>query len=153
MRVAAIDCGTNSIRLLVADVVDGRLTDVARVMRVVRLGEGVDVTGSLSTAAIERTWDAVADYADHIRASGAHQVRMVATSASRDADNAGIFVEGVVARLGVVPEVISGDEEAALSFAGAVSVLDVPGSVAVVDIGGGSTEFVVGEAGVGRKRE
>ncbi len=149
MRVAAIDCGTNSIRLLVADVDGGRLTDVVRVMRVVRLGEGVDVTGSLSTAAIERTWEAVADYADQIRESGARQVRMVATSASRDADNASIFVEGVVARLGVVPEVISGDEEAALSFAGAVAVLDVPGGVAVVDSGGGSTECVGGQAGVG----
>lgn len=149
MRVAAIDCGTNSIRLLIADVDGGRLTDVARVMRVVRLGEGVDVSGSLSPAAIERTWEAVADYAEQIRDAGAHEVRMVATSASRDADNAGTFVEGVVARLGVLPEVISGDEEAALSFAGAVSVLDVPGSVAVVDIGGGSTEFVVGDAGVG----
>jgi exopolyphosphatase/guanosine-5'-triphosphate,3'-diphosphate pyrophosphatase len=149
MRVAAIDCGTNSIRLLIADVEGSRLTDVVRVMRVVRLGEGVDVSGSLSRAAIDRTWDAVADYAAQIRGAGAREVRMVATSASRDADNADIFVQGVVERLGVVPEVISGDEEAALSFAGAVSVLDVPGRVAVVDIGGGSTEFVVGETGVG----
>ena len=149
MRVAAIDCGTNSIRLLIADVEGGRLTDVARVMRVVRLGEGVDVNGTLSPAALERTWEAVADYADQVRAAGAQRVRMVATSASRDADNSDVFVEGVVDRLGVVPEVISGDEEAALSFAGAVSVLDVAGRVAVVDIGGGSTEFVVGDDEVG----
>ena len=149
MRVAAIDCGTNSIRLLIADVDGSGLTDVVRVMKVVRLGEGVDVSGSLSSAAIERTWDAVSDYAAQIRAAGAQAVRMVATSASRDADNADTFVDGVVARLGVVPEVISGDEEAALSFAGAVSVLDVPGRVAVVDIGGGSTEFVVGDSRVG----
>ena len=149
MRVAAIECGTNSIRLLIADVDGGGLTDVVRVMKVVRLGEGVDVSGSLSPAAIERTWDAVSDYAAQIRAAGAQAVRMVATSASRDADNADVFVDGVLARLGEVPEVISGDEEAALSFAGAVSVLDVPGRVAVVDIGGGSTEFVVGDSRVG----
>ena len=149
MRVAAIDCGTNSIRLLIADVDGGGLTDVVRVMKVVRLGEGVDVSGSLSPAAIERTWDAVSDYAAQIRAAGAQAVRMVATSASRDADNADVFVDGVLARLGEVPEVISGDEEAALSFAGTVSVLDVPGRVAVVDIGGGSTEFVVGDSRVG----
>ena len=149
MRVGAIDCGTNSIRLLIADVDGGGLTDVVRVMKVVRLGEGVDVSGSLSPAAIERTWDAVSDYAAQIRAAGAQAVRMVATSASRDADNADVFVDGVLARLGEVPEVISGDEEAALSFAGAVSVLDVPGRVAVVDIGGGSTEFVVGDSRVG----
>lgn len=149
MRVAAIDCGTNSIRLLIADVEGSHVTDIVRVMNVVRLGEGVDVTGSLSPAAIERTWHAVEDYAEQIRDTGASAVRMVATSASRDADNADLFVEGVVTRLGVVPEVISGQEEAALSFAGAVSVLDPYGTVAVVDIGGGSTEFVVGDVAVG----
>lgn len=148
MRVAAIDCGTNSIRLLIADVREAGLTDVTRVMTVVRLGEGVDVTGRLSPAAMERTWVAVADYAARIRASGAMATRMVATSASRDAENAADFVEGVVDRLGVAPEVISGDEEAELSYRGAVSVLEVPGEVAVVDIGGGSTEFVIGDRGV-----
>lgn len=148
MRVAAVDCGTNSIRLLIADIDDGRLTDVVRVMRVVRLGEGVDVSGRLSPAAITRTWDAVSDYAAQIRGAGAQRVRMVATSASRDAENAEEFVAGVVQRLGIAPEVISGEEEAALSFAGAVSAVDVPGTVAVVDIGGGSTEFVVGMSGV-----
>lgn len=145
MRVAAIDCGTNSIRLLIADVDAGRVTDVARVMTVVRLGQGVDVTGMLAPEAMQRTWDAVSDYAEQIRRSGADAVRMVATSASRDAGNADVFVAGVVERLGAAPEVISGEEEANLSFAGARSVIDVPGEVAVVDIGGGSTEFVVGE--------
>ena len=144
MRVAAIDCGTNSIRLLIADVDDARVRDVTRVMRVVRLGEGVDVSGRLSQAAMERTWAGVEDYAAQIRACGAQRVRMVATSASRDADNAEEFVAGVVKRLGQAPEVISGAEEAHLSFVGARSVLDLPGEVLVVDIGGGSTEFVVG---------
>ncbi len=148
MRVAAIDCGTNSIRLLIADVTDGRVTDVERVMTVVRLGEGVDVTGRLAPQAMQRTWTAVEDYAVRIRTAGAQAVRMVATSASRDAANADEFVTVVVARLGQAPEVISGGEEARLSFTGARSVLDVPGTVAVVDIGGGSTEFVVGDTEV-----
>ena len=108
MRVAAIDCGTNSIRLLIADVVDGQVTDVERLMTVVRLGEGVDVTGRLAPAALARTWTAVEDYAARIEAAGAEAVRMVATSASRDAENSAEFVEGVVARLGHAPEVISG---------------------------------------------
>jgi exopolyphosphatase/guanosine-5'-triphosphate,3'-diphosphate pyrophosphatase len=144
MRVAAIDCGTNSIRLLIADVSASGLRDVTRVMTVVRLGEGVDVTGRLSAAAMHRTWAAVADYAEQIRTHDVERVRMVATSASRDASNAAEFVDGVVSRLGVVPEVIDGAQEAHLSFTGATSVLDVPGRSAVVDIGGGSTEFVVG---------
>lgn len=144
MRVAAIDCGTNSIRLLIADVDGSQVRDVTRVMRVVRLGEGVDVSGRLTQAAMERTWDGVQDYAAQIREAGAQRVRMVATSASRDADNAEEFVAGVVQRLGQAPEVISGAEEAHLSFVGARSVLDLPGEVLVVDIGGGSTEFVVG---------
>ncbi len=148
MRVAAIDCGTNSIRLLIADVTPSGLTDVTRQMRVVRLGQGVDVTGRLDDAAVERTWRAVSDYAEQIRAAGADRIRMVATSASRDADNAEVFVAGVVDRLGVAPEVIDGSEEASLSFRGAVSVLDVRDRVAVVDIGGGSTEFVVGRSDV-----
>jgi exopolyphosphatase/guanosine-5'-triphosphate,3'-diphosphate pyrophosphatase len=121
--------------LLIADVVDGRVGDVVRVMQVVRLGEGVDVTGRLSAAAIERTWTAVADYAEQIRGAGVQAVRMVATSASRDADNAEEFVSGVVDRLGVAPEVISGHEEARLSFLGARSGLEVRGRVVVVDIG------------------
>ncbi|WP_026553787.1 Ppx/GppA phosphatase family protein [Arthrobacter sp. 35W] len=146
MRVAAIDCGTNSIRLLIADVHDGSLVDVHREMRVVRLGAGVDATGLLGQEALERTFAAVDDYAELIRSHGAATVRFVATSATRDAGNRDVFVAGIRERLGVEPEVVSGAEEAALSFAGAASVLpDMDGtSVLVVDLGGGSTEFVLG---------
>lgn len=147
MRTAAIDCGTNSIRLLIADIDEGAgLTDVVRLMRVVRLGEGVDATGRLSDAALERTFAAVDEYAALIKEHGAERIRFVATSASRDASNREVFVSGVRDRLGVEPEVVSGSEEAELSFSGAASVLagesDAP--VLVVDLGGGSTEFVVG---------
>ncbi|KSU74986.1 exopolyphosphatase / guanosine-5'-triphosphate,3'-diphosphate pyrophosphatase [Pseudarthrobacter enclensis] len=151
-RVAAIDCGTNSIRLLIADIdrSEGstRLTDVVREMRVVRLGEGVDATGELAPAALERTFAAAADYAGLIREHGAAKVRFVATSASRDARNRQVFVDGIRDLLGVEPEVITGDEEAALSFAGASSVLPILDGheVLVVDLGGGSTEFVLGTA-------
>jgi exopolyphosphatase/guanosine-5'-triphosphate,3'-diphosphate pyrophosphatase len=151
-RVAAIDCGTNSIRLLIADIERGNgttsLTDVVREMRVVRLGEGVDATGELAPAALERTFAATADYAELIREHGAEAVRFVATSASRDARNREVFVDGIRNLLGVEPEVISGDEEAALSFAGASSVLPILDGhqVLVVDLGGGSTEFVLGTA-------
>ena len=145
MRVAGIDCGTNSIRLLVADAVDGRLVDVTREMRIVRLGEGVDRTGSLAPQALERTRTALDDYAATITANGAERVRMVATSATRDAANRDVFVSMVREVLGRDPEVISGREEAALSFAGAVASLrDLRGPVMVADIGGGSTELVVG---------
>lgn len=151
MRTAAIDCGTNSIRLLIADVAnDGGagLTDVVRLMRVVRLGEGVDATGNLSDAALERTFDAVDEYAGLIREHGAERIRFVATSATRDAGNREVFVAGVRDRLGVEPEVVSGAEEAELSFTGAASVLpsEADAPVLVVDLGGGSTEFVVGAA-------
>jgi len=147
--VAAIDCGTNSIRLLVADlqVVDGviALTDVHREMRVVRLGEGVDATGQLSSAAIERTRLALTDYAATLRAAGAARVRMAATSATRDASNRDEFVQMVTATLGQAPEVVTGAQEAELSFRGAVGDLDPDtGPFLVVDIGGGSTEMVVG---------
>lgn len=145
VRVAAIDCGTNSIRLLVADVQGDQLTDVHREMRVVRLGEGVDATGLLSTGAIDRTWHALSDYTAILRASGAVQVRMAATSATRDAGNRQVFVDMVESVLGRAPEVISGEEEAELSFRGAVGDLAPdPGPFLVVDIGGGSTEMVVG---------
>jgi exopolyphosphatase / guanosine-5'-triphosphate,3'-diphosphate pyrophosphatase len=147
MRVAAIDCGTNSIRLLVADV-DGSLTDVSRRMEIVRLGEGVDRTGRLAPAAIERTRVVLAGYAAELRAAGAQRVRMVATSASRDAENAADFRAMVEATLGSPPEVITGDEEARLSFTGAVRGLNAAGPYLVVDIGGGSTEFVTGTADV-----
>lgn len=145
IRVAAIDCGTNSIRLLVADVQGDHLADVHREMRVVRLGEGVDATGMLSTGAIDRTWHALSDYTAILRASGAVRVRMAATSATRDAANRSAFVDMVTSVLGVAPEVITGEEEADLSFRGAVGDLAPdPGPFLVVDIGGGSTEMVVG---------
>ena len=144
-RVAGIDCGTNSVRLLVADLAGGGLTELNRQMRIVRLGEGVDRTGRLAPQAIERTRAALADYAVTIEQLGAEWVRMVATSASRDAANAADFQAMVREVLGADPEVISGDEEARLSFAGAVSALpDAPPPVLVADIGGGSTELVMG---------
>ncbi|HUY51406.1 MAG TPA: Ppx/GppA phosphatase family protein [Streptosporangiaceae bacterium] len=163
-RVAAIDCGTNSLRLLVADVDPGagRLTDVDRRMEIVRLGQGVDSTGRLSPEALDRTLRALAGYARIIGDLSADAVRMVATSATRDAANAADFVRGVTGVLGLEPEVLSGEEEAYLSFTGATAEFTGPeftgpeftgpgasGRVAapclVVDIGGGSTEFVLGD--------
>ncbi|RKR90234.1 Ppx/GppA phosphatase [Micromonospora pisi] len=152
-RVAAIDCGTNSIRLLVADVPDlaagpsASLVDVARRMEIVRLGQGVDRTGRLAPEAIERTRVALAGYAAEIAELGAERVRMCATSASRDASNADEFRAMVRETLGVAPEVVTGEEEARLSFTGAVRGLaaDARSPYLVVDIGGGSTEFVVGD--------
>jgi exopolyphosphatase/guanosine-5'-triphosphate,3'-diphosphate pyrophosphatase len=150
-RVAAIDCGTNSIRLLVADVNPdtGELTDLDRRMTIVRLGQGVDRTGRLAPEALERTFTACREYAEVIKEHGAERVRFVATSASRDAENRDEFVRGVVDILGVEPEVITGDQEAEFSFTGATRELagraDLDTPFLVVDIGGGSTEFVVGE--------
>jgi len=150
-RVAAIDCGTNSIRLLVADVTVGpggvlSLRDVHREQRVVRLGKGVDATGVLDPAALERTRVALADYTAVLRRKGTERVRMVATSATRDARNRDDFFGMVRTTLGVDAEIISGDEEARLSFAGAVNDLDPEdGPFVVVDTGGGSTELVVGD--------
>jgi exopolyphosphatase/guanosine-5'-triphosphate,3'-diphosphate pyrophosphatase len=144
MRVAAIDCGTNSIRLLVADVVDGRLLDVTRRMEIVRLGEGVDRTGRLDPRALERTLTALRTYADEIERLEVARVRMIATSATRDAKNRDEFVTGVRAILGIDPEIVSGDEEASLSYVGATRELTVGSPYLVVDIGGGSTEFVLG---------
>jgi len=148
-RVAAVDCGTNSIRLLVTDI-DGRHKhDVHREMRVVRLGEGVDRTGSLAPQAIERTRVALADYAATCRDLDAERIRMVATSASRDAENRDEFRSMVRTVLGVEPEVVTGDEEAALSFDGATRDLDPSaGPFLVMDIGGGSTELVLGTTSV-----
>lgn len=152
-RVAAVDCGTNSIRLLIADVgTDGRLVDVRREMRVVRLGQGVDATGSLAPEAIERTRIALVEYAGMIADAGASAVRMVATSATRDASNRDDFFSMTRDVLGsVIPgagaEVITGDEEARLSFSGAVGELDPSeGPFVVVDLGGGSTELVLGDS-------
>lgn len=151
MRVAAIDCGTNSIRLLIADVEhDGDhplLHDVVREMRVVRLGQGVDATGWLAEAALDRTFAAAEEYARLISEHDVAKIRFVATSATRDAGNRHVFVEGIEQRLGVVPEVVSGDEEAELSFAGAAGATGPLGPedrVLVVDLGGGSTECVLG---------
>jgi exopolyphosphatase/guanosine-5'-triphosphate,3'-diphosphate pyrophosphatase len=144
-RVAAIDCGTNSIRLLVADERDGRLADVVREMRIVRLGQDVDRTGRLAPDAIERTRLALHDYAATIADLGATRLRMVATSATRDAANRADFVRVVRAELGVDPEVVTGEQEAALSFTGAAGALpDAATPVLVADIGGGSTELVLG---------
>ncbi|MBI0298657.1 Ppx/GppA family phosphatase [Streptomyces sp. PRKS01-29] len=149
-RVAAVDCGTNSIRLLVADAdpATGELSELDRRMRIVRLGQGVDRTGRLAPEALERTFAACREYAEVIRELGAERVRFVATSASRDAENRGEFVRGVVEILGVEPEVITGDQEAEFSFTGATKELaghpHVAGPYLVVDIGGGSTEFVEG---------
>jgi len=146
-RVAAVDCGTNSIRLLIADIDPERtvLTDIAREMRIVRLGEGVDRTGRLSPAALDRTIGALREYAGLIAQASPAAVRMVATSATRDAENAEEFVDRVKEVLGVAPEVVTGDEEARLSFIGATRELtDTPAPYLVTDIGGGSTEFVLG---------
>lgn len=150
-RVAAVDCGTNSIRLLVADVdtATGRLTDLDRRMTIVRLGQDVDRTGRLAPEALERTFAACREYAGVIKELGAETVRFVATSASRDAENRAEFVAGVLDILGTEPEVITGDQEAEFSFTGATRSLtgrtDLAKPYLVVDIGGGSTEFVVGE--------
>ncbi|MFH5232771.1 exopolyphosphatase [Antrihabitans spumae] len=152
MRVAAVDCGTNSIRLLIADRDPaGGLTDVVREMRIVRLGQGVDATGAFVPEAIERTRIALHDYANLMREHGVEAVRMVATSATRDASNREDFFAMARAELGaVIPgaeaEVISGDEEARLSFSGAVGELNsADGPFVVVDLGGGSTELVLGD--------
>ncbi len=176
-RVAAIDCGTNSIRLLIADIMPesagaqrdterrhgatdtpspGPLADVTRQMRIVRLGEGVDRTGRLSPAALDRTMAALSEYAGLIAAARPEAVRMVATSATRDAANSQEFTDRVLAILGVAPEVISGDDEAWLSFTGATRELagtplaaagPCPPPYLVTDIGGGSTEFILGGPG------
>jgi exopolyphosphatase / guanosine-5'-triphosphate,3'-diphosphate pyrophosphatase len=145
-----VDCGTNSLRLLLADVDPGRaeVIDVTRRMEIVRLGQGVDRTGRLAPEALARTIAVLRDYAGIIAGSGAQAVRMVATSATRDADNAAEFVRLVKEVLGVAPEVLTGAEEAVLSFTGATAELAAGpdrGPYLVADIGGGSTEFVLGE--------
>ncbi len=161
-RVAAVDCGTNSLRLLVADVDCDRaeLADVARRMEIVRLGQGVDQTGRLAPEALARTTGVLRDYADVIADTMAGAVRMVATSATRDASNTAEFTRQVKEILGVAPEVLTGSEEAALSFTGATAELAVAlgpahfrGPFLVVDIGGGSTEFVLGQATAGGREK
>jgi len=152
-RVGAVDCGTNSIRLLIADIDDsGALTDVVRRTEVVRLGHGVDRTGSIDPAAMERTLRQSAEYAFQCREHDVSRVRFVATSASRDASNAAEFVSGVekafaATGFDVSPEVVSGDVEANLSFTGSTGDLraaDIGGPYLVIDLGGGSTELVRG---------
>ncbi len=145
MRVAAIDCGTNSIRLLIADIDGANFREVSREMEIVRLGQGVDQTGQFHPDAIVRTLSTVDLFATQIKRRGVEKIRFCATSATRDATNRDLFLNGVHERLGIFPEVISGTEEATLSFQGAVR--ELPKSEApflVVDIGGGSTEFVYG---------
>jgi len=150
--VAAIDCGTNSIRLLIADRVDHRLRDVHREMRIVRLGEGVDATGRFAAEALARTEAALVDYAALLREHGVRKLRMVATSATRDAENRDEFfamTAGVLGEVvpGAIAEVITGSQEAELSFNGAVGELDSAAApFVVVDLGGGSTEVVFGDA-------
>jgi exopolyphosphatase/guanosine-5'-triphosphate,3'-diphosphate pyrophosphatase len=149
MRVAAIDCGTNSIRLLIADIDGSNFREVVRDMEIVRLGQGVDETGQFHPDAIARTLAAVDKFAAEIAKRGVEKIRFCATSATRDATNRHLFVDGVRERLGIELEVISGEEEAALSFAGAIKDLDPSnGPFLVVDIGGGSTEFVFGTSTV-----
>ena len=148
--VAAIDCGTNSIRLLIAEPTEGRgLVDRERRTEIVRLGQGVDATGEFHPDALARTFTAVETYAELIRQAGVpvDRIHFVATSASRDARNRDAFFAGVRQRLGVTPDVITGDREAHLSFTGALSRVCPKGEpVLVMDIGGGSTEFIVGTA-------
>ncbi|MBC7592535.1 MAG: Ppx/GppA family phosphatase [Kineosporiaceae bacterium] len=142
-RVAAIDCGTNSIRLLVSDVVGENKIDIVREMRIVRLGQDVDKTGHLADEAIARTLTATREFATLIRTLGADRVRFCATSAARDADNAEEFSDAIEGIIGVRPVVLSGEEEAKASFLGAAGDLPVARTL-VVDIGGGSTELIVG---------
>jgi exopolyphosphatase/guanosine-5'-triphosphate,3'-diphosphate pyrophosphatase len=149
MRVAAIDCGTNSIRLLIADVESNKIREVVRDMEIVRLGQGVDQTGEFHPDAIKRTLAAVDKFAAEIARRGVEKIRFCATSATRDATNRALFIDGVRERLGIDVEVITGVEEAELSFIGAIQELDPKsGPFLVVDIGGGSTEFVFGNTKV-----
>ena len=145
MRVAAIDCGTNSIRLLIADVDGTNFREIVREMEIVRLGQGVDKTGQFHPDAIARTLAAVDSFARTIAAKGVEKIRFCATSATRDATNRDLFIDGVKERLGIEPEVIPGEVEAALSFQGATKDFNkTEGPFLVIDIGGGSTEFVFG---------
>jgi exopolyphosphatase/guanosine-5'-triphosphate,3'-diphosphate pyrophosphatase len=154
-RVAAIDCGTNSVRLLITDIAGGELVEIERRMEIVRLGQGVDKTGRLAPEALDRAFALMRGYAKLIAGHGTEHVRVVATSATRDAANRDDFTRGVVEILGVEPEVITGEEEAALSFAGAtrdLAALRPMRPYLVVDIGGGSTEFVLGTSEVEASR-
>ena len=147
MRVAAFDCGTNSLRVLVADLDpdNGTATELAREMQIVRLGQGVDSTGRIAEASMKRVFTAVEEFMEIVRRHDVRDIRFCATSAARDADNAEEFMRGVRERVGVEPEVLEGAEEARLSFTGAVRDLTpMPEPLLVCDIGGGSTELVLG---------
>jgi len=148
-RVAAIDCGTNSIRLLISDIdtSTNTATDVCREMRIVRLGEGVDKTNAFSPRALERTFKAIEEYEEILLKHKVENLRFVATSATRDAQNKAMFIKGVIDRLRIVPEVIAGTEEAALSFDGATRSLrqKYKAPFLIIDLGGGSTELVMGD--------
>ena len=148
-RVAAIDCGTNSIRLLISDIdtSTNTATDVCREMRIVRLGEGVDKTNAFSPRALERTFKAIDEYEEILLKHKVENLRFVATSATRDAQNKTMFIKGVIDRLRIVPEVIAGTEEAALSFDGATRSLRQKHKAPflIIDLGGGSTELVIGD--------
>ena len=147
--VAAIDCGTNTIKLLVGIHSGTGLEVLVRESRMIRLGQGVDATGRLADEALVRAFDAIDAYADLIASHGVERIRFCATSATRDASNSAKFRAGVLARLGVEPEVLTGEEEAAVAFAGAMSNVpaDAARPILVVDIGGGSTEVVLGDDG------
>lgn len=149
MRIAGIDCGTNSIRLLINDFSenDNQMHEVLREMRIVRLGEGVDKTKKFSEAALIRTFEAIDEYAQLISENNVEKIRFVATSATRDAANKEIFFSGVRERLNIEAEVITGEEEAALSFIGATKSLAhvYPPPYLIIDLGGGSTELVLGD--------
>ncbi len=147
MRVAAFDCGTNSLRLLIADVAaDGTLTDLRRETRIVRLGQGVDATGEFAPEALERTFAVTKEFAEVAAEYQPERLRFVATSASRDVKNRDEFFAGIFSILGVVPDVIAGEEEARLSFLGATAHLGAAdGPFVVMDLGGGSTELVLGQ--------
>jgi exopolyphosphatase / guanosine-5'-triphosphate,3'-diphosphate pyrophosphatase len=154
-HVAAIDCGTNSIRLLIAEPDgSGGLRDLDRRLEIVRLGQGVDATGEFHPDALQRTFAAVDHYAELIKKANVpvEKVHFVATSATRDAKNRDSFFAGIKQRLGVLPDVISGETEAQLSFIGALSRVTPEGEpVLVMDIGGGSTELITG-SGAGEMR-
>jgi len=144
-RVAAIDCGTNSIRLLIADISGDNFREIYRTMEIVRLGQGVDKNKAFHPDALDRTLKATALFSEEIARRGVERIRFCATSATRDASNRDLFINGVKSLLGISPEVISGEEEASLSFYGATKELrEVGAPYLVVDIGGGSTEFVFG---------
>jgi exopolyphosphatase/guanosine-5'-triphosphate,3'-diphosphate pyrophosphatase len=149
-RVAAFDCGTNSLRLLITDLdsAEGTSTELVREMRIVRLGQGVDRTGRISAASMERVFAALDEYVEMVHEHDVEAIRFCATSAARDADNSAEFMAGVKERVGVEPEVLAGHEEARVSYAGATRSLGagLAGPFLLLDIGGGSTELILGDA-------